>query len=239
MLKKGTVFYTADNTILKCPSASYKYNYGTYRTSKVILICTAVVGIVVSGILVVTSDSTKIQTIFATVIGGLINIIVWLMTSFVTDKMNHQRDELDRLISVIDHHISMIHKDVIIEDPDSYTIRTIPHSNINARFLWLLQVCIGLNGDPDIDTVGLELSWEGESYSLESFCSEFEKALSNHALDLNEKHRSMIEWNYNYLNTELLQLRDKMIRYKSYISSKKPPASYEVWDAKHNIKNEK
>lgn len=235
MLKKGTIFYTADNTVLKCPSASYKYNYGTYRMSKAILICIAVLGIVVSGVFVVTSDSSRIQTIFATVIGGLINIIVWLATSFVTDKMNHQRDELDRLISVIDYHISMIHKNVVIEEPDTYTIRTIPNSNIYARFLWLLQVCIGLNGDSDIDTTDLRLSWEEKPYSLEDFCSEFEKALSSHTLVLNDKHRSMIEWNYNYLNTELLQLREKMIRYKSYISSKRPPASYDEW----NVKNKK
>ncbi len=233
-MRNGTVFHTADNTVLKCPSASYKYNYGTYMRSKVILICIAVIGIVVSGVFVITSNSSRIQTIFATVIGGLINIIVWLVTSFVTDKMNHQRDELDHLISVIDHHISMIHKDVIMEDPVSYTIRTMPRSNLKTRFLWLLQVCINLKGDSDIDTTNLKLSWENKSYSLEDFCTEFEMSLASHRIILNEQHGKMIEWNFDYLNSELIRLRDKMIRYKAYISSKKPPASFEEWNAKHN-----
>ena len=231
-MRKGTVLHTVDNTVLKCPSASYKYNYGTYMKSKYLLICVAVIGMVISGFFVITSNSSRIQTISATVIGGLFNINVWLATSFVMDNMNHQRDELDRLISVIDHHISMIHRDVIMEDPENYTIKTIPHSNINARFLWLLQVCINLKGDSDIDTTNLKLSWENKSYSLENFCSEFEMSLAEHRLILNEQHGKMIEWNLDYLNTELMRLRDKMIRYKAYISSKRPPASYEEWDAK-------
>lgn len=233
-MRNGTRFHTADKTVLNCPSASYKYNYGIYRVSKIILLCVAVIGILISGFFVITSDSSRIQTIFATVIGGLINIIVWLLTSFVIDKMNHQRDELDRLISLIDHYIHLIHMDVIMEEPKSYEIKTIPHSDVYYRFLWLFKICINLKADSDIDTTNLKLSWENKSYSLENFCSEFDGLLSEHRLILSERHRDMIEWNYDHLNTELLELRDKMTRYKSYISCTHPPASYEEWDAKHN-----
>ena len=92
------VFHTEDNTILFCPSASYRYNYGTQRKYKILLIIVSVIGIVGFLFGVFFSSDARLQTLFATLIGGLINVVVWVATSFVSDKIKKEQDEIDRLI---------------------------------------------------------------------------------------------------------------------------------------------
>ena len=212
-----------NHTQLNCPSASYRYNYGTYSRSKYIFMGIAIIGIILSGCIVFSSNSAQTQTLFATILGGFINIVVWLFTTLVTDKMAQERDEIDRLIGVIDQHISELHKDIIMEDRKTYVREKLPSDIIFGRVIWFQQNCFFLACDKDIDSSKLRLNWEGTDCSLDEFLDLIKKLLDEHLNDLTEQHSKMIEWNVYHLDQQLRCLRNKMLLYKSYISSKSPP----------------
>lgn len=226
-IKKGTVFHTEDNTILTCPSASYKYNYGTYRRSKIWFIISAVIGIAVSLAIVFMSEDARIQTLFATLIGGLLSVIVWIATSFVSDKIKQEQDEIDRLIYAVDRHIDRIHKGVYLVDPRTYSIDKANENDDWFRFLWLMQLCVNLTSDENINSSKLVFRWEGQELSIKDYYSNCEKLILNHKLVLDEEHMKMVDWNLFEMESHLNRLKDKLLRYKTYLSRKNPPAAYE------------
>lgn len=226
-IKKGITFHTEDNTVLTCPTASYKYNYGTYRRSKIALIVVAVVGIVVSLAVVLFSSDTRIQTLFATIIGGLLNVVVWIATSFISDKIKQEQNEIDRLLYTVDRHIDGIHKGVYLVDPKTYSIEKASDNNVYLRFFLLMQLCVSLSADKDIDSSKLTFKWEDQEYSISDYYSNCEHLMADHELVLDEEHTRMVDWNLYEMEFHLERLRDKLLRYKTYLSRKDPPASYE------------
>lgn len=232
-IKNGTVFHTEDNTILTCPTASYKYNYGTYRRSKLRLIVLAIIGIAGALTILFMSDDLRIQTIFATLIGGLLNVVVWIATSFVSDKIKQEQDEIDRLLYVVDRHIDNIHKSVYLVDSRTYSIEKVVENNDWHKFLWLMQLCVKLMSDKNIDSSKLVFRWEDKEETIEEYYSNCEHLIANHKLVLDEDHMKMVDWNLFEMESQLNCLRDKLLRYKTYLSSKNPPAPYEDYVEKN------
>ena len=93
--------------------------------------------------------------------GGLLSLIIWLVTTYITDTMEYERAEITRLINVVDKHLDMLHKNVIL-DSKAYKKQELTRDDVHFSFLWLMQNCIFLNSDHDIDTSKLNLFWEGE-----------------------------------------------------------------------------
>lgn len=207
---------------LDCPSATHKYNNGTYRTSKFILMGLATIGIIICAVVVANSENPKIQTIFATIIGGLSNIIVWLLTTFVTDKMSRERDEIDRLIDVVDQHIYELHRDIVFEDRKAYVRQIAPKNLLEGRIMWFQQNCLFLADDNDIDSSKLRLSWDGKDYTLREVVELAQKMFESQFDGLTDLHGQMVEWNVYYLDQQLRYLRRKLMTCKSKISMKNP-----------------
>lgn len=228
-LKKGMSFHTEDNTILNCPTAQYKSNWGSYQRSRKWLCGGTIIAIVMSTVLIFVVKDSRVQTIFSTFIGGLLGIVVWIITTSATDKMNQEQAEIDRLLYIIDRHIDLLNKDVLLENANSYDCINASKTNQNnyCRFLWLMQNCVNLYSDQDIDTSKLALRWEENEYSLEKYVVMCEKMLSEHTLVLDENHLKMVERNFRELGNQLNCLRGKLLRYKTYISKSNPPTPYD------------
>lgn len=238
-LKKGMYFRTEDNTILNCPTAHYNWNWGSYKRSRKWLFTGTIIAIIISTVLIFVAKDTRIQTIFSTFIGGLLGILVWIITTSVTDKINQEQAELDRLLYIIDRHIDRLNKDVLLENANSYDCINASETKHSSyyRFLWFLQNCTSIMSDKDIDSSKLILQWEDNEYSLEKYCDLCDKMLLEHMLILDEEHLKMVDWNFRELYRQLNCLRGKLLRYKTYISKSHPPTSYDdVTDKKHNLR---
>lgn len=227
-MRKKKWYHTADNTVLDCPKASYKYNRSTYKRTKIDLLSGSIIALVIVVIITICCNDPRIQTGCSVLGGGLLSLIIWLFTTFVTDKMAYERDELNRLINVVDKHLDMLRKNVIFEEPESYTKQVLPRDNVYASFLWLLQNCISLVGDEDIDSSKLFLSWDHKEYTLNEFCNTFEREIHESCFldNLGDEHLKMIVWNFDLLEFHLSMLKNKLMRYVAYISSDNPPESY-------------
>ncbi len=159
----------------------------------------------------------------------MLGIIVWIITTSVTDKMNQEQAEIDRLLYIVDRHIDLINKDVLLENVNSYDCINASETKQRSyyRFLWLMQSCANLYSDQDIDSSKLILRWEENEYSLEKYYILCEKMLLEHTLVLDEDHLKMMERNFRELNDQLNCLRGKLLRYKTYIFKSYPPTPYE------------
>ncbi|EFZ34436.1 hypothetical protein HMPREF0542_11376 [Ligilactobacillus ruminis ATCC 25644] len=73
-----------------------------------------------STVLIFVVKDSRVQTIFSTFIGGLLGIVIWIITTSATDKMNQENAEIDRLLYIIDRHIYLLNKDVLLENANSY-----------------------------------------------------------------------------------------------------------------------
>ena len=197
------VFHTEDNTILFCPSASYRYNYGTHKKYKIILIIISSIGIIGFLFGVFFSSDARLQTLFATLIGGLMNVVVWVATSFVSDKIKKEQDEIDRLIYIVNRHIKCLNTKVTFIKPLKYEFKQVDDNNTGVRFLSLLQFCVDLISEKDIDSSHLKIKWEGKDYSLSDFYSYSENLLQQKKLNLDDEHVKMIEWNFHEIKNIL------------------------------------
>lgn len=227
-MKKGEWYHAADNTILDCPKASYKYNRSTYERTKFVLLSCAIIVLIPIVIIILCSNDSRVQTGCSVLGGGLLSLIVWLLSVTITDKMAYERDDINRLIYIVDNHLDMLQKNVILEDSQTYKKQELTRDDVHFSFLWLMQNCINLNNDPEIDTSKLYLSWEGQDYTLTEFCMVFEKKMSDvdFLVKLSSEHKDMIVWNFDELEHQLCLLKDKLMRYYSYISSENPPNPY-------------
>lgn len=113
-------FHTEENTILNCPTAQYKSNWDSYQRSRKRLCGGTIIAIVMSTVLIFVVKDSRVQTIFSTFIGGLLGIVIWIITTSATDKMNQENAEIDRLLYIIDRHIYLLNKDVLLENANSY-----------------------------------------------------------------------------------------------------------------------
>lgn len=161
-MSKQKWYFTEDNTILDCPNASYKFNRSTYERTKVVLLSFSIATLIGVVIILISCNDVRVQTGCSVLGGGLLSLIIWLVTTYITDTMEYERAEITRLINVVDKHLDMLHKNVILEDSKAYKKQELTRDDVHFSFLWLMQNCIFLNSDHDIDTSKLNLFWEGE-----------------------------------------------------------------------------
>ena len=225
---KAVRYHVEDNTVLDCPTASYKYNWNSYNNSRKLILIISCLLIIICSVLIFVIKDTRFVTILSTFIGGLLGLLVWLVTTFITDKMNREIANIDRLILDIDKKINLLHQDVIIEDEDSYDIVNASNTKQNNyyRFIFLLQNCSSLLSDKNLDLSELILKWEDKEYNIEDFCQKLEGLLSAKPFVLDLKHQKMVEWNFDELDYHLTSLKEKLLRYKTYILETNPPAPF-------------
>ncbi len=206
------------STSLSCPSVSYTFNFNTYRTSKRILLLLAIMGSICCIYMVFHSSCSAVQTVFATLFGGLISIIVWLLTTFVTDKIQKELNEIDRLINVVDWHLSDINRPRFFEAPSTYNREMAAKDNVYVQYHVLVDCCIALKLDKDIDTSKLKIDWENRELSIDEFISIYEERFKSEALLFNEEVLNMSNWNLQNLDKELRGLRNTLLKTKATIN---------------------
>ncbi len=204
-----------DHSVLSCPSASDNYNYKTYKSAKKWLLLIAAIGSLVCISIVLFSQNTKVQTISATLFGGLISIIIWLVTTFVTDRIQQELNEIDRLLYKIDMHISEIKRPLFFEAPNLYKLKEAPKNDVFIQYMLLVDCCASLKYDLDINITELKLSWKEQEISIDEFLNDYEKIIKeNTPFTMGEQELDMINWNLRKLNEELYGLRNKLLKQK-------------------------
>ena len=224
-------FHVADDTILDCSSVNYKYNRDTYKVEKLLFMVVAIIGAVVSFLVILINTNTVVQTIAGAFLGGILSLIVWLLTIRQQDKINYEIANIDLHIMYINNHRDYQNSKVRFIDPEDDEIVQVDSDNIVYRFMHLLTLAMNLNHDENIDTSRLLLKWIDEKeYPLEQYIRESEKICMNHFLDLfqNEKKWDKVIAKNNYIiDWKLDDLEKKLQRYKMYILCGNAPTSFD------------
>lgn len=225
-----------DITVLDCPMVSYKYNRDTYNHNKFVLWILSVIFLVVSIVVMIVFDSTIFQTIAGAFAGGILSLIVWLLTISHQDKINQEIANIDLHIMQIDDHLAYIHEKVEFIDPEKYGLVDWDSDNLVYRFVHLLQLCIFLNGDKYIDTSELKLKYsDGLEYSLKEYsekCYDVCEERFSEIKILPDKWEEIIAYNLYEIDRTLKQLRDKLQRYKTYILYGNAPTDINIIERK-------
>lgn len=222
--------YTADNTILDCPSVDYKYNWDTYQNSKKLFGVLSIAGFVVALAIMIVSKNSVVKTIAGAFMGGILSLIVWLFTVHHQDKMNYEIANVDMHIIQIDEHLRYLHDKVQFINSDENEMVSADSKYLVYRFMHLFQLTIFLAGDKEIVTTDLKLKYsDGKEYPIKEYTEKCDLLCQNKFADLlilQEKWEKIIDWNYYTIDYHLNELKKKLIRYRSYIMCGHAPEKY-------------
>lgn len=228
--KRRIWYHVADNTVLNCPGVTYRFNSDTYRFEKNIYWVVALLSFLAAIVVMIISDSAVIQAIAGAFIGGILSLIVWLLTIRQQDQMNYELANIDFHIMAIEEHLEFIHSKVQFIDPDEYEMVEADSKNLVYRFMHLFQLCVFLLGDEKIDSSQLKLKYsDGIEYSIKEYSEKCDKLCQNKFADLiifQEKWSQIIDWNYYTIDRHLRELKKKLCRYKIYIKCGNAPQEY-------------
>lgn len=228
--KRRIWYHVADNTVLNCPGVTYRFNRDTYRFEKNIYWVIALFSFLAAIIIMIISASTVIQSIAGAFMGGILSLIVWLLTIRQQDQINYELANIDLHIMAIDEHLEYINSKTQFIDPDEYGIVEADSINLVYRFMHLFQLCVFISGDKQIDSSQLKLKFsDGIEYSIKEYSEKCDKLCENKFVDLiilQEKWSKIIDWNYYTIDWELRELKKKLCRYKIYIACGNVPQEY-------------
>ena len=133
MMKNPYYPYSVDNRYqleIDYENADYKYNYDKYKFLKLIFWFVIVIG-VIGCVFAIVYGSNIIQTISASVLGGLLSLFVWLITIIHHDKVSYEVAVIDEMIGIIDEHINYLHNPVCFINPQEVIIEIANDKNLN------------------------------------------------------------------------------------------------------------
>lgn len=167
-----------------------------------------------------------VQSLFATLLGGVLSSIVWLISVRVTDDMNYRINQIDNVILQIDNLIANLHtfNHYFVE---GMTIINIDANNLIYRLCNLLQVVTDLQIISDIDSSDLKFKWVDETdINIQEFEERSEQILSNTdmlKIYTTEQLSNFIIYNEKYLDGQLKELKNILLKRKGYILCGKAP----------------
>ena len=216
---KDKVHYVADNTVLNYPELEYKFNRNTYVKAKKLFWAISLVVAVGAGLIVFLSENEPIKVIASALMGGAFSLIVWLMTIEHQDNMNYEIAKIDAGIMLIDNYIERIEGEFLFFDPINYKIIKSDNRDTYTQFLRQCQLLQGLLHDEKIDTSEMKVVYMNKKEcTLDEFLDLFETDAHNHFENIvMEECKDIIEYNYFLINRDLVALRKKLCRYKTYI----------------------
>lgn len=216
---KDKVYYVADNTVLNYPELEYKFNRNTYVRAKKLFWAISIVVALGSGLIVFLSENEPIKVIASALMGGAFSLIVWLMTIEHQDNMNYEIAKIDAGIMLIDNYIECIEGEFLFFDPINYKIIKSDTRDTYTQFLRQCQLLQGLLHDEKIDTSEMKVVYlNKKECTLDEFLDLFEADAHNHFEGtVMEQCKEIIEYNYFLVNRDLVSLRKKLCRYKTYI----------------------
>lgn len=201
-------------------NADYKYNYDRYKFIKLIFWFVIIIGIIVCTFAIIYG-SNIIQTISASVLGGLLSLFVWLITIAHQDKVTYELAIIDEIISIIDEHINYLHNPVYFIDSQDVTIKIVNDKNLNYRILHLWQSLeniksISHNQRPRIS---LRLKWfDKTDCSFEEYQNRMWNICKGEKISGNiQDITDVLLWNEHAIETQLLKSKKQYLLYKQYI----------------------
>lgn len=201
-------------------NADYKYNYDRYKFLKMIFWIIIIIGII-GCILAIVYGSDIIQTISASVLGGLLSLFVWLITVIHQDKVTYELAVIDEIINIIDEHINYLHNSVYFINPQEVTIKIADDKNLNYRIIHLWQVLANIKSNPyeQSPRISLKLKWfDKTDCSFEEYQNRFcdiqkGNKISGSIQDIID----VLLWNEHAIETQLLKSKKQYLQYKQYI----------------------
>lgn len=228
--KKEKWFNPADNTVLDCPSVNYKINRDTYRYEKILYLVLSIIMLVVALLVIFFSKSYVMQTIASVFMGGILSMLVWLLTIRQQDKINFQLATIDMNIMAIDEHLEFINSKVVFINPDEYGLVGADSKHLVYRFMFLFQLAVNLDADKMIESSDLRLKFSDDNeYSLHDYIDKCESICTNKFAGftiLQDKWEKVIEGNLYTIDCHLKELKKKLLRYKMYINYGNVPQRY-------------
>lgn len=203
----------------------YKRNIEYYQKfKKSLMVCSILLAIVC--IVVIILSEGWIQSLFATLLGGALGSIVWLISVIVTDDINCRINQIDNVILQIDKLIANIH---IFNHyfVDGMTIINIDANNLIYRLCNLLQTVTDLQSVSDIDSSALKFKWIDEAnINVQEFGERSEQILSTTDMlktYTTEQLSNFVIYNEKYLDGQLKGLKNILLKRKGYILCGKVP----------------
>lgn len=197
----------------------YKRNIEYYQKfKKSLMVCSILLAIVC--IVVIILSEGWIQSLFATLLGGALGSIVWLISVIVTDDMNYRINQIDNVILQIDKLIANLH---IFNHyfVDGMTVINIDANNLIYRLCNLLQTVTDLQSVSDIDSSDLKFKWVDETnMNVQEFEKRSVQILSTTDIlktYTTEQLSNFIIYNEKYLDGQLKELKNILLKRKGYI----------------------
>ena len=231
-LKPGDHFKPCDNTILDCPNVNYDYTWKTYLKTKRTCFIISVISLIAFIILLILLWNVPIaQTIISVILGGIISILVWLVTIYYKDKMEFQIENINYHIDMIDKYIDYMKSPIQSIDPYTHKIVQADRPQEYSHFLQFLQLCGNIRSDNIINYSQLQLKdFHGNLLELNVWIDSMHRYLSSNQTSnqivTNQSFSDMLTYNDHELDTHLNLLKSKLQRCKYYTYSTNPPVSY-------------
>lgn len=127
--------------------------------------------------------------------------------------------KIDAGIMLIDNYIERIEGEFLFFDPINYEIIKSGNRDIYTQVLRQCQLLQGLLHDEKIDTSEMKVVYMNKKEcTLDEFLYLFETDAHNHFENIvMEECKDIIEYNYFLINRDLVALKKKLYRYKTYI----------------------
>lgn len=205
----------------------YKRNVEYYQKfKKLLMVCSILLAMVC--IVVIVLSGGWMQSLFATLLGGALSSIVWLISVIITDDMNYRINQIDNVILQIDKLSVSLHtfNHYLV---NGMTVKTIDSNNLIYRLCNLLQVVVDLQIIDNIESNGLKFKWvdktdinaqEFEERSEQQILSNINDILKIYTL---EQISNFVIYNEKYLDGQLKGLKDVLLKRKGYILCGKVP----------------
>ncbi len=223
-------FHTADNTIIDCPSVTYKYNWDTYKIEKNVFWGISLFGFIAALYIMFFSYNSVIQTIAGAFMGGILSLFVWLLTIRHQDKINYELANVDMHIMKIEEILELQQSKTKFIKPEEEEIVDYDNKDVGLRFLLLLQVLVHIRADDAIDASSLKLKYlNDEKLSIDEFIMKSEAILANRGFRTvasDDDWNKIVAWNNWYIDWQLNDLKNKLRRYKNYILCGNAPNNY-------------
>lgn len=198
----------------------YKRNVEYYQKfKKLSMICSILLAMVC--VMVIVFSKGWVQSLFATLLGGDLSSIVWLISVIITDDMNYRINQIDNVILQIDKLSSNLHI-FNYYFVNGMTVKTIDSNNLIYRLCNLRQVVNNLQSIDNVDSNDLKFKWvDGTDINIQEFEEQSNQILSNITDILKtytlEQISDFVIYNEKYLDGQLKGLKDVLLKRKSYI----------------------
>lgn len=218
----------------------YKRNIEYYQKFKKILMLLSTLLSAICIVIIILSDGW-VQSLFAALLGGALSSIVWFISVRITDDMNYRISKIDDIISqigVLVHQLCTFNYYFV----DGMKIIPVDANNICYRLCNLLQVIVDLQSVKDIDSNDLKFKCIDETDTgVKEFENHIEYILSN-MNDVLGKYNfnqlwNVVTYNEKYLSGQLTELKNILLKRKSYILCGKAPIPQSKVESRINKAN--